>query len=610
MKKNSLRFILKSSYLLSLSLILISCNQGSSHDQKQQNNLQIMNVVGKDVPGVDLYSLNYDIRKNPTLKEARTVCFENSAVCITQKSDILGTYTLQQGKIAWIMPDSLGMFNITLDPNRVKGGVRTNSLSANTNNNGVQGYITELDDRDCNQDLSIGAKTCNIRYGYIGVAANDKKTNTHHLVLTWIDNNGSVKTGDFTFDTYNVFYGVQNIPVINMIGGSEVNHLSNPANEYNNEIYFMNSINNQITLQNVGDKILEKEPDHPLFDIGRAQTNKSLNMDDLEFHDPTQPISCKYSDRLNIKDICKFDFDYTRKYEEIGDKEVMSSQLGRLIFVHYPIKDEPRVNYTQKFILSAGHIQSGSINTILNESFELNLENIHSMANDTDPAVLSYQLPKTDVKLSIEYNPGFYVSHVEKNNTIYYGVGSDAQTLTNSLRFTSIKNTSGDFLANDGNIENSSLGYKVTSTIYEGVLPEFAPVGGLLIATYWSPVANRDVRQIVGTIDILIDENYDFQKIVPYGEYDKIFNTSYLLTIINPSTNVPDVFNHMAPYCYKPEYDQYKHILRASCGNSVTNKFQSYGLDVSKCKKDTQGRYSITLGNSEDYSATIPVCGK
>lgn len=603
MKKMDKKLKISNLYLALFPMLIISCSHGSDNNdgnQLQQNKLNVVSA-GKDVPGVDLYSLSYDIRKNKNLKE-REICFENKAVCITQKTDIFGTYSLQQGKTAWIMPDSLGMFSVILDPTKVKGGIKIDSLYAKTNNNGVQGYITELDDRDCNKDLAVGAKSCNIRYAYTGTTANDNKINTNHLILAWTDNSGNSKTGDFSFDTFNSLYGLQNIPVINMIGGSEVNHLENLASEYSNNIYFMNSLNNQIILQNVGDKSLVKEPDQPLFSIGRAQTNKSLNMDDLEFHNPDQPVTCKYNDKLDMKDTCNFNFDYTRKYETIDGKEVLSSQLGRLIFAHYPQEDQPRVNYTHKFILSAGHFKPQNITQDLNGSFELQLANIHSISTPNDPAILSYQLPKTDVTLSIAYDPGFYVPHVERSGTIYYGVGEEDKNLLRTFRFTETKNTSGNFLANDGNLGYSTLGYKVTSTTHENDFPKSAPIGGLLVATYWSPIANREVRQIVGTITVRTKGNDGFAPL-NNGEFDKIFNISYLTSIIGPQSK----------YCDQGEFNPHTDILKAVCrddyGNSLSTK--RYNLDVTKCKKDTTGRYSITVDDYDGenyYDTIIPVC--
>ncbi|MDD3267583.1 MAG: hypothetical protein PHC75_10445 [Burkholderiales bacterium] len=600
MKKTNKKIKVSNLYLALCSVLLTSCghsNDNNSNTQLQQNKLKTASA-GKDIPGIDLYSLNYDIRKDKQLKDPRTVCFENNAICVTQKTDVLGTYTLQQGKIAWIMPDSLGMFSVTLDPTKVKGGIRISSLYGKTNGNGVQGYITELDDRECDQDLAIGAKTCNIRYGYTGTEPYNYKTNTNHLILTWNDASGNKKTGDFTFDTFNVLSGVQNIPVINMIGSSEVNHLENLANEYNNDIYFMNSLNNQIILQNVGDKPLVKEADQPLFAIGRAQTNKSLNMDDLEFHNPDQPVTCKYNNRLDIKDTCNFNFDYTRKYETIDGKEVLSSQLGRLIFIHYPQQDEPRVNYTQKFVLSAGHIIPQNITKDLNGTFELHLANIHSKPTPTDPAMMSYQLPKTSVKLSIEYNPGFYVPHVERSDTIYYGVGEEDKNLVSTFKLTETKNTSGNFSANDGNLGYSTLGYKVTSTIHEDDFPKSAPLGGLLVATYWSPVANREVRQIVGTITVRTLGNDGFQRInnLDPKVFGKTFNLSYLKILLNES-----------PYCRDGEYNPHIQIMRAKCksGNEFGNLFFQTSLDVTKCPKDKYGQYYITIFENYDYTSLV-----
>lgn len=631
----------KNSYLklifLTCMTALNACNHvGNNSDGVKANNLnKVSGFTGsKEVPTEDLYSLNYDIRADKSNDNAKKTCFAESAICVTQLNHILGTYTLQQKGARWLIPDNLGKFKVELNYNKgnLQGGIRIKELFAELKGNPVQGYMTEINTEGCEKATpdSKGLATCEIHYAYHAITDNDKKNNINHMILAWKDRSGNEQSGEVIFDTFNFLDNIDNMPVIEMVGFGEVNHLENKIGEVNNDIYIGNSINNQIILQNVGDADLtpDKDEKYPIPDIHAAteKTNSAFNMQDLEFHNPDIPLNCRDNYRINRKDTCNFNFDYTRKFEKINDNEVLSSQIGRLVFKYYlPDDGGTLVNYVPKFILSAGHIDTTNLHKDLNESFNIYLDNVHNYSSELDPAILSYQLPKTDVKLSVEYKPEFFIPHGVKDGVIYYGIGDEAKRLTSTLILENTKNTSGDFFANDGNIERSTLSYRVGSTILEKNLPDYMPLGGVLVAEYYSGIIGRKVSQIIGTANIVINEADDLE---PYNKYIPQYFSDDLLSYISPNKGYPDyrMSNHdymlskpKVQLCYQGGYDKYKNILRAYCWQSDGNgyvKVKPYKLELSKCKKrfNTQNQITFTTPDYRPDSdgalidTALPIC--
>lgn len=483
-----------------LCLLLFGCNE-SSNTHTNQVQQQATETIGLEIESVDIYRIYDNLQK----KTDDETCFEGNSICITQGTEFAGQYVKIKDNYVWLTKDISGHFDVDIDTNKVRpGSLKVSELSANLNGNHAQGHIAELDDTSCNVDMDSDYDSCIIKLTYSADDPENNKTNEHLMQVVWLDKTGNEHAGIVKFTTYNLFKSNQSLPILSNNGSNMLSNLPNLIQQQDQDqaqLVVTNYIIGQLNLVNNGDDILSSA--NSIKPLVSANTHY-FNLNDLSYYDIDEAgqghIKCP-SNNLPPGGLCSLNF----TYKDYFTNDKYDSQVGRIAF-KYKLDPSERdfYLYNNKYIISPGLfvMKNNSVDLHTGDIANVNvfLSRLYSLSRASDPTSISYRLPINNLKFSIEANDGVYIPYYFDKEHIYYSLGDENKKYLDLITIQTKQKELSPFESNGVNYLDSEL---YTAQIYrKESLKDKALFGGMLVATYYSPDLHKNIRQIIGSINI------------------------------------------------------------------------------------------------------------
>ncbi|RTL01476.1 MAG: hypothetical protein EKK57_04520 [Proteobacteria bacterium] len=519
-----------------VSAMLFGCygHDGSTEtNQSSLNNLQgqfnSFAGDGKKVEGIDPYDQAlYNPRVKGGLTEPKTTCSSDNGVCAVQSDNKLSSSFIvgYSGKHVWVVRDVLG--NLVLKFN--KDMPKTYHVSELYNDLGTStskvGYLTEIDTSNCDNLIATGktkGKECKIKFAYSGEAFNSMSQNIHFELSDGTDS--KTNNLDVVYVAKNISATVQNVPALNITTAntlfkddslSDVVMINYPLEAKQSGINFPADKLDAFSVSNVGTEPLNKYDD-TLFNM-RVSSNYASS----EGVYYSQLTSCQHDITLKHGNTCTMPLSFRTG---LVSQDTIQGGTNRLVLNYNQDHDANPITYAKRVIFSPGLLQpiNVSSNGIIAqgagpaewyEDLSIGISNLGS-------GILSYGVPINNFKLSLEYDPKFYLTHSvvqingDKEYRLLYSYGnigkySSQEELLSSLKITpdtecfatpdTESPTSG--MVSDGMLLSHHCNVTISANNPEELIGLKKPIAAMLVATYNAPLYDKPVKQVLGTLGV------------------------------------------------------------------------------------------------------------
>lgn len=390
------------------------------------------------------------------------------------------------------------------------------------NNTEVVGHIEQVDTSQCDALIASGqavkGSSCTINFAYLGDALN-KASNVIHFIFS--ENNQQQL--DFPVKAYNDITTYQVRPILQPFSSpTYINYLFNSTSENLNHTDLNYSINYGITVTNVGDEALQA-PDSTAPDILLTLGSKmGVNTTTNALYANNQYYTNCYNLPAQPGQVCTAAF-YDKLLLASTD---INSTIGRFNFYYFPSANY--IELTQPFAIGVGDIANRDyqLNVAASSKIALNFD-LEKINYGNESAPLIYGISLSNFKLSVKYQPNFFIATSHNKQTLEYGYGDyanlPAAAMPNKIQFhfddcfSAAFNRDGINQIGDST-QKCHVGVTLDDDLRHLITTLKKPLGVQIYADYDTPINSKHISQLVGNLILQADE------FTPAGDYQTVFH--------------------------------------------------------------------------------------